>query len=223
MKRTIFNTVAITGLNKVLVFLVSIFLVNILSTESFGIYSFYFNLIILISMFVLLGFPQLIVREFSINIKNTKLLSELYYFSNFLTSRLNLFILLLLFSCLLLLYDYSNYEESTTSLISLVMIPLIVFTALRQSMIRGFGDIVGSVWPILLGQPVVLSLILLLLLIFGIEINSIHAFGFLIISYLLISLIYHNKSKKIFLNISTTDSFSKENSKTWVKSLVPFF
>ena len=90
-------------------------------------------------------------------------------------------------------------------------------------MIRGFGDIVGSVWPILLGQPVVLSLILLLLLIFGIEINSIHAFGFLIISYLLISLIYHNKSKKIFLNISTTDSFSKENSKTWVKSLVPFF
>lgn len=223
MKKTVFNTVAITGLNKILVFFVSIFLVNTLTVESFGIYSFYFNLINLTAMFILLGFPQLIVREFSINIKNTKLLSELYYFANYLTLRLSLIAILFLFFCLFFLYDSSNYEESAAPLISLIMIPLVVYTALKQAMIRGFGDIVGSIWPILLVQPIVLSLILLSLIFLEIRVNSILAFFFLIISYLAISMLYHSKSIKTFSKISGAKSFTKENSKTWIRSLVPFF
>ncbi|MFC2970447.1 oligosaccharide flippase family protein [Acidimangrovimonas pyrenivorans] len=151
--RRILSFGAISIVQKLLGFLISVQIVAVLGASQFGVYAFILNVVNTVAMFVLFGFPQTLTRQIAVYLEweQTDLVRGLLKFSSLaLAGTTLLSISVWLFGCQL----YCAPDPTgATAKAGLILLPLVVLLGVQQAIMRGLDRVIDAVWPVMLLQP----------------------------------------------------------------------
>lgn len=200
-------------------FLTTVFLSRVLGPTDFGVYTFAFTIVMLSSLLIHGGLSTLIVRSASNYIQSGSwgLLEGLYKWSNSIV----FIISLALVTSLIAIFYYIDIvnKDINTHLASLLLIPLISFTAVRTSLLRGFDNAVVAQLP----EQIIRPVIWLVLLLFTSEMMDLsptsvmyfHCLSFSI-AFIVGHILYKNRTPT---SVVSTVDYKKE---VWLKEMLPF-
>jgi len=177
----------------------------------------------IIAMLALFGFPQLLVRETASHKENNLEIAKLYSFSFRFTVKLLFFGIALFLLILFILKSSLKLNEFYTALLSSLLIPFIVLPTIQQSMLRGSGKVINSIWPIQIFQPMIFLFSLTLFYFYKFDLEAPSAFLLFISSYALTTLIYQFLFLRRFKALSILPKTSKKISNRHMSSLWSFF
>jgi O-antigen/teichoic acid export membrane protein len=150
----IFILVASRGL----VFLNSLIFAKLLGAKGYGVYVYSITWVGFLSVFAVLGFDKLLMRNISVYYINSEwsLMRGIIIFSHKLVFLISLIIIC--FAGFINVYwrHLFNPETTDTFLLSLILLPIIALSNLRQSILRALNKIGKSLAPDLLFQPLLI-------------------------------------------------------------------
>jgi O-antigen/teichoic acid export membrane protein len=211
-----FSTAFFSLLNGVL-------LARILGIENFGIYIIGFSTATILSIPASLGLPQLIVRYVSKYELNSKMgeIRGLLHYTNRIVLKSSFIIFIV--ACLILFFfkDYFKNNLVTTILLSLILVPVLGFSALRAATLRGFKYILLSELPDTFIRNALFTLLISIVYFTNLKILPQHAIIFQILITSISFTIGHIILQKQVLNkIKSHKKIFNKNE--WLKQSIPF-
>lgn len=135
--------------------LLAIVLARSLGPEGYGIYSFVFAVISILSIPAQFGLPRLVVRETAKTLVNEEwgLMRGIWHWANTVAGVMCIILVLAAFGTLWLMADRFSQLQHATFLWGLVLMPLIVFGALRDAALQGLLRVVLGRLPETILRP----------------------------------------------------------------------
>lgn len=223
-KKFISDSIGSLGLKVIyslLGFGTSVLLARALGPDGYGIYTFAFTVISLLSIPIKLGLPVLLVREIAKyqEKNNFGLMKGLLKRSNQIVFIVSLIIGLLSILVLWIYSDQIDEEKYYTISFALFLLPILTLGNLRGAALRGLNRIISGQLPEMIIRPGILVLLVLLYFTFW-ELSPAQAIILYIIAATFAFVI---GTLLLFKNLP--NSFSKVKpkfeTKSWVKSLAP--
>ena len=150
----IFSFGALSISQKGLALLISTQAIALLGASEFGRYAYVLNIVTLASMFALLGFPQLLVREISVSaaLNDKARISGLVRFAVASVGAA------LLLSAILAVLSFSHLgipddQNANLWLSAFALLAALTIVGIQQAILRGANRVLAAAWPIMILQP----------------------------------------------------------------------
>jgi len=154
--------IVIKLLSTLLAFILSVILARSLGADGYGAYSFVLSLLMLLSIPVQAGLPNLAIRETSRALvsSNWSLIRKIWAWVVRLNISYFIFLAIILFAFSYLSEDWVNTERYKLFLGGVIMIPIMALSMGQSAIIRGLGRVVvGSIFDGLVRFSVILLLL----------------------------------------------------------------
>ena len=212
-------------LSVALAFGSSILLARILGAAGYGIYSYVWSLIMLLTTIVTFGLPQLLIRNISASLTQEKweLMRGLLRFANYTVLIVSLCLITVLIFGIWLISHYFSISSRTltTFLVSLPVLPLLGFLRVRRMTLQGLGRIIqGELLEYAFAPALFLALILGMCFVLKQEITPPAAIGMQVLAFMITFLVGDTMLKR-YLPTSIRETTYTLKVQEWLQSALP--
>ena len=223
MTRSGIAGVLIKLVNSAVVFAVSVVLAKTLGPERFGIYSYVFALVMLLTVVVSVGLPELLVREIAsyklegqwTRIKGIIAVSDRIVFG------VTAVVLAISISFIARRGADLTQNEMYTSCFALLLIPVIAFASLRSSAIRANGNVVVGLLPVMLLRPLGFLILLTVAFLLDHEISPASAMALHLVAGILALLFAAQRFNLLLPQVKKVEG-NTDHVRKWIKDALPF-